>query len=397
MERMITEIGLKALKPRAEYYEKAIGGRLRVGIYPSGTKSFLIRYRYPKGGRTRKLIFERGIGLGAARKEAASAFYQLEQGIDPGAAKLQARLTAQQAARRQASDTLENVCEEYLHREGGRLRTAKVRRQLLDRQVLPTLGTYQIGLIRRSDIIRLLDRVEEQGGQAAADKVLTLLRRIFNWHASRSDDFRSPIVRGMARRNAKEHERTKILTDDELRAVWTAAHGLFGILVKFLLLTGARRAEATHMRWAEISGTNWTLPAGRNKTKVELVRPLSSAAQEVLAQLPRSSGFVFSATAGAHPIGGMTLRKREFDRACGVSGWVLHDLRRTARSLMSRAGVSSDHAEKCLGHALGGVRGVYDRHQYQAEMREAYEALAALIERIVHPVSNVTSLASRGS
>ena len=126
MERMITELGLKALKPRAQYWEKAIGGRLRVGIYPSGHKSFLIRYRYPRGQRTRKLIFQNGITLAAARKEAADAFYSLEQGADPGAVKLQQRLAAQQAARRQASDTLEAIANEYLRREGGKLRTVEL-------------------------------------------------------------------------------------------------------------------------------------------------------------------------------------------------------------------------------------------------------------------------------
>ena len=88
--------------------------------------------------------------------------------------------------------------------------------------------------------------------------------------------------------------------------------------------------------------------------------------------------------------------KRSLDEASGVCEWVLHDLRRTARSLMSRAGVNSDHAERCLGHVLSGVRGVYDRHQYLNEMRHAFEALAAQIERIVSPVPNVVSLPARG-
>jgi hypothetical protein len=71
---------------------------------------------------------------------------------------------------------------------------------------------------------------------------------------------------------------------------------------------------------------------------------------------------------------------------------VIHDLRRTARSLMSRAGVSPDHAERCLGHVIGGIRGVYDRHQYCDEKLHAFEALAAQIERIVDPQPNVTAL-----
>jgi hypothetical protein len=73
--------------------------------------------------------------------------------------------------------------------------------------------------------------------------------------------------------------------------------------------------------------------------------------------------------------------------------WTLHDLRRTARSLMSRAGVPSDHAERCLGHVLPGIRGTYDRHEYLAEKRRAFDALAAQIDRVVNPAKNVVSLA----
>ena len=79
-----------------------------------------------------------------------------------------------------------------------------------------------------------------------------------------------------------------------------------------------------------------------------------------------------------------------------MTGWTLHDLRRTARSLMSRAGVNADHAERCLGHVIAGVRGTYDRHEYHAEKQHAFEALAALIERIVNPPEgNVSALPPR--
>jgi integrase len=117
-----------------------------------------------------------------------------------------------------------------------------------------------------------------------------------------------------------------------------------------------------------------------------VVVPLLGAAGEVLDEVPRVQGceFVFS-TDGRRPISGFSTFKLRFDIACGVKDWRLHDLRRTARSLMSRAGIAPDIAERCLGHVIGGVRGVYDRHDYAAQMRHAFEALAALIERIVHP------------
>ncbi len=147
------------------------------------------------------------------------------------------------------------------------------------------------------------------------------------------------------------------------------------------------------MTWGEISQGDWVLPAARNKVKVDLVRPLSAAAQSVLAKLPRIGrrGLVFT-TDGECLLGGFSKFKRRFDQACGVTDWTLHDLRRTARALMSRAGVPSDHAERCLGHVMPGVRGTYDRHEYHEEKRRAFEALAAQIERIIDPQENVVSL-----
>jgi integrase len=188
-----------------------------------------------------------------------------------------------------------------------------------------------------------------------------------------------------------------VLTDAELRALWTttsAMAGPFPAFIKFLLLTAARRVEASAIQRSEISADHvWTLPASRNKTKKELPRPLSKAAQALLQQLPEIAGsdFVFTID-GRRPINGIARCKRALDQASGVHDWRLHDLRRTARSLMSRANVNHDIAERCLGHVLPRIRGVYDQHDYVPQMRLAFEALAALIETIVNPQPNVVAL-----
>src|SRR5262249_42951321 len=151
-------------------------------------------------------------------------------------------------------------------------------------------------------------------------------------------------------------------------------------------LTAARRNEAVGLTWDEIKNGLWELPASRNKTKQPLTRPLSVAALALIESQRRDgTKLVFPTSAGGKI-------KKKFDAATGTSGWTLHDCRRTARSLMSRAGVDSDHAERCLGHVIGGVKGVYDRHHYLPEMKRAYDALAALIGRIANPPKgNVTA------
>jgi integrase len=342
------------------------------------------------------------VTLKAARKAAADAIYELERGHDPSASRRRQKV----AQRISAANTFKAVAEEYLKREGGRLRSAGWRRAILERLVYDTLGDRPIAEIKKSDVIGLLDQIEAGelkrdgrrivGGSVMADRTLAVVRKIMRWHATRADDFRSPIVPGLARVKPAERARFRTLTDDELRAVWKTAvaeQGPFPALVRFLLLTAARRTEAAAMTEAELVGTDWVLPASRNKTKVDLVRPLSQAAQALLQAQPRIGDCAyFFTTSGKAPISGFSKFKRNFDVASGVTKWSLHDLRRTARSLMSRAGVNADHAERCLGHVTGGVRGTYDRHEYYEEKRHAFEALAAQIERIVNPVENVVPM-----
>jgi integrase len=170
-----------------------------------------------------------------------------------------------------------------------------------------------------------------------------------------------------------------------------ATPGPFGAFIKFLLLTGARRSEASGLIWDEITDGVWLLPAARNKVKQELARPLSATAQGVVDGVPKLGRYVFTFD-GARPIGGFSKLKARLDDSAGVRDWTLHDLRRTARSLLSRAGVAPDIAEICLGHVLTGVRGTYDRHEYHEEKKQAFEALAVQIARIVHSRDDVVML-----
>jgi integrase len=326
------------------------------------------------------------LGLTEARKRARSLLGNVAKDLDP--------LQERRSLARAATDTFKAISEAYLEREGKNLRSVDQRRAVLNRLVYPEIGVRPINDLRRSDIVRLLDHIEDKNGAVMANRTLAYVRKIMNWHASRSDEFRSPIVRGMAR--GREQARARVLNDDELGAIWRASEaisGPFGAFVQFLLLTGARRTEAAAMMQKELSGGEWTLPAARNKVNVDLIRPLSSAAQDVLAKLPHigNRGFVFT-IGGDRPLGGLSRFKERLAIASGVSDWTLHDLRRTARSLMSRAGVPSDHSERCLGHVIGGVRGIYDRHEFYDEKERAFEALACLIERIVHPQETVVAL-----
>ena len=388
-KKILTDRAIKALKPaplgkRRLLWDAAVRG-FAVRVTDTGAKAYVLVARFPGSpnptarsiGRTDAITLER------ARELARAWLGELAQGRDP------ARV-AEQAAR----NTVRAVCEEWWTRKGSTNRSAQLQRSKLERLVYPAIGSTPIGEVKRSDVVRLHDRVTDENGPIAANRVVELLGSIFSWHATRTDDFRSPIVRGMT---TAEPSRDRVLSDEELRAVWRAtAEGVYGALIRFLLLTGARRNEASEMTWAEVAEGMWVLPAARNKVGQELARPLSLMAQEVLGDLERRGEFVFSRRNGVRPIGGLAELKVELDRVSGVSDWVHHDIRRTARSLLSRAGVPSDIAELCLGHVLPGIRQVYDRHKYIEEKRIAFEKLSALIASIVDPQPNVIPLVGRG-
>jgi integrase len=288
-------------------------------------------------------------------------------------------------------ESFQAVAEDWLKRHvavGGLRSRAEIER-VLNKNVLPFWGEHSFVDIKRSDIAALLDHVEDHHGPSAADHVLAIVRGIASWYATRHDDYVSPFVRGMRRSSPESRERARILDDGELRLIWKLAEssGTFGGIIRLLLLTAQRREKVAALRRSDLSDGVWRVPAeAREKgTGGELVLP--DLALAIISAQPRLAGnpYVFAGRGDGH-FNGFSPCKRSFDaKLPEMPDWRLHDLRRTARSLMSRAGVRPDIGERVLGHAIAGVEGVYDRHSYGEQKADALKRLAALIETIVNP------------
>jgi integrase len=233
--------------------------------------------------------------------------------------------------------------------------------------VRPRLGNRSIYELRRRDIVELLDDVEDRGGPVMADSVLAYLRRALNWQAARDDEFFSPIVRGMAKTKPRERAGRRTLKDDELCIIEEQAKvgGVFGAIVRTALRTAQRRDKVRTMRWSDITLDGvWHVPMMERQKGAGGDLVLPEAVLAIIHAQPRIAGnpYVFAGRNGG-PVNGMSKAKAKFDRLLpAMPRWTVHDLRRTARSLMSRAGVPSEHAERVLGHVIGGVEGVYNRH-----------------------------------
>jgi integrase len=283
-------------------------------------------------------------------------------------------------------ETFESVFADFMVRyvDEKKLRTAKDIRRNTTKHVLPVWGARDFASINRGDVAKLLDGIQDNSGPVMADKVLTIMSKVCNWYATRHHDYVSPIVRGMRRSDPKARARSRILNDDEIRTVWKAAeaNGVFGAFVRMSLLTGQRAGKLKHMKWEHIENEIWHIPLEpREKGNAgDLVLP--DMALTILAELPRFVSCPYVFTHGRVPIG-LQRSKEAFDAK--IAPWVIHDLRRTAKSLMARAGVAPHISERVLGHVQQGVEGIYDRHDYREEKAHALRALAGLIDSILSP------------
>jgi integrase len=336
---------------------------------------------------------------------------------DPAGEREQERENAKAAAASTVDGLIDAFLERYVRTN---LRGANEVERIFDKYVRPQIGSKSIYHIRRRDVVEMLDGIEDQNGPVMSDRTLAHLRKAFAWHATRDDQFNTPIIRGMARTKPRERARKRVLDDQEIRDLWRALDAAdsfpscYPAFVRTLLLTAQRRSEVSHMTWSEIDGDIWVIPAKRgdkqgHKTGDQTgdkVVPLSAEVLALLGKPGRPRGFVFSTSKGCDAFSGFSKGKRALDKKIAelrkvdkrkpMAPWVIHDLRRTARSLMSRAGVTADIGERVLGHVLGGVRGIYDRHEFIDEKRDALERLATLVGQILDPpTENVVSLARR--
>jgi integrase len=344
-------------------------------VRPTGAKVFCAVARAPSGKQIWHTIGASTLySVTEAREKAREAVKTIRDGKD-----------------RDGPETFESVAETWYkrHVEAKGLHSARHIRRSLDHHLLPAWRTRDFASIRRGDVAKLLDAVEDSNGPVVADFALATMRSIANWYGTRHDDYVSPVVKGMRRTDAKAKARARILDDDEIRKVWAAAEAncTFGAYVRLALLTAQRREKLAGMRWEDITlDGEWCIPSEAREKGTAGCLVLPEIAIEIIKAQPRfaSNPFVFAGRGSGH-IQGYGNRKLIFDAKVKIAPWVFHDLRRTARSLLSRAGVRPDIAERVLGHAIKGVEGVYDRHSYREEKADALRRLAGLIESIINP------------
>lgn len=365
-------------------------------IHPTGRKAWCVRYRF--GGRTRKMMLGPypALDLPDARDRARDAVKVLSLGRDPGAEKIEAAKATR--ARPADHDLIVSVVEDFLTRhvrKHNKPTTAATATQILHKDVVPIWGRRKVADITRRDVLDLLDKIVDRGSPVMANRVLATVRKFFNWCVDRSIITASPCAGVKA--PSQETTRDRVLSDAELRLIWTAAERVgwpFGPFAKLLVLTAQRRDEVAGIARSELQGqgAEWHLPGARSKNGLANIVPLSDAAQAILSDLPKIKGDYLLTTTGEGPIRGYSRAKRRLDDEIAklndgkaIAAWTFHDLRRTAASGMARLGTDPHVVEAVLNHRSGtisGVAAVYNRYQYLSEKRAALKIWANLIEEL---------------
>ncbi|HEY0113384.1 MAG TPA: integrase arm-type DNA-binding domain-containing protein [Allosphingosinicella sp.] len=354
-----------------------------------GAKTYLVQYRMGgRGSPTRRFT----IGTHGspwtperARQRAEELLMLVRRGIDP----MDAERSQRQAAIELAFERYVGLfIDRYAKREQSR--SWRQAQQTLKLHAVPRLRSKPLPAIERREIACLLEDVAAER-PATARYLHATLRKLFRWAVSRGDLEHSPMVEMPA--PAPAAVRDRVLDDEELAEIWQATHDLgfpFGPIFRLLIATGQRREEVGGMTWREVdlAHRSWTIPAARSKNGIAHVVPLNALAMaelRLLAQI-RDEGLVFSTT-GATPPSGWSKAKARLDALVdnGPRPWRTHDIRRTLATGLQRLGVRFEVTEAVLNHVSGarsGVAGVYQRHNWAAEKRDALESWGRALERM---------------
>jgi integrase len=351
-----------------------------VKVTPTGRKVFVVLYR--TGGAGSKLrkytIGPYGrVTLHQARVAAQKVFAARLEGRDPAAEKREAK-------RRVVADRVEDLLEMFIAQRLSQNRSGGEVSRLLRREVGKPWADRSIHGITKRDVVEVVAAIEQRGAPIAANKTLKSVKTFLRWCVGRAILDQSP-AEGVPL-PSKEVARDRVLDDEELAKIILAARqigGPYGGIVEFLALTGQRREEVARLQWEELDLARriWTIPKSRTKNAKAHVVHLSEQSLAVLKGADRNSPLVFSLL-GTKPFQEFSRAKRVLDQLCGVTGWRLHDLRRTCVSGMARLGVAPHVANKILNHQSGtisGVAAVYQRHEFLTERREALERWGAYV------------------
>ncbi len=407
---MLTALEVRALKPTGKIYKVADQQGLYAAVLPSGQVSF--RFDYRVNGRRETLVvgkfdpslgarrprevealdFGMAITLAEARQLLMRAHRSVERGESPSRAKVQRRGDAV------ASQTFGDWADLYFAEVKLADSTRAMRRSVYQRNLRAEFGRLKPEEITPRLLLSRCHKIKERGAAAPAVQAREIVQQIFRFMAARGIAVDNPAEAIRPSAIATFKPRDRALSPSEIHVFFnalerTATMPMLRLAVRFLLLTMVRKTEFIQATWDEVhfDTETWTIPKERMKAGRAHNVYLSQQALDILVAFKTC----FAASTYLHPgryeirksISAATLNRVidatvELIHADGQTfdPFTVHDLRRTASTLLHESGFNSDWIEKCLAHEQGGVRAVYNKAEYADQRRGMLQAWADMVD-----------------
>jgi len=369
---------LKAPAQREDYRDRSTKGlQLRVGT--TGVRSFSYVYRIGRKMGRVSLGKYPDFSLKAARDKTNEYRRLVALGVDPRSEKNE-KIKKEQMT---VGLMVEEFIEKYAKPKNSSWKQAESNLRLY---LISALGKKPIHEVTRPDIHQILDDLVGRGKHTAANRALAHTRKFFGWLVERGYLDYSPVAYIKPRH--QEQEREKVLTDDEIRAIWIASEAMSGpysAWIKLLLLCGQRRLETASLRRSQIIDNCWHLSGADTKNKQLHIIPLSKQAMALVERLLKQDGefLIKTGRTGDKPVNGFSKAKAQLDHLSGVQDWKFHDIRRTVATNLSKLGVDRFLLQRIVNHTDSGVTAIYDRYSYLEEKREALQRWADRLDDII--------------
>lgn len=388
----LTDTALKALKPKGKTYTLADERGLYVEVFPTG--GVVWRFRYRIGGKQEKLTLGKypALTLKNARIKRDEAAQAAAMGDSPAQQKQLAKVAAADATT--VADFGERFFREIVTKER---KDVSIPRRYFDKSVVPFLGEKPMRDVSTEDVRAIIWRKKDEGFDAAAGEIRGVLKRMFDYGLTAGLVTVNPVLALPMRHVHKAKSRERALSPDEIRGFLKAAfesniRRQFKIAMHLILLTMVRKSELLLARWehVDLDQAEWQIPAENSKTSKPHIVFLSSQSVALFKELQLLAGGSALVMPGrgslTKPFAHNAINNALKVALAGqpIPAFTIHDLRRTASTLLHENGWASDVVEKALNHTIGGVRGVYNRAEYETQRREMLQFWADYIEQLMN-------------
>ncbi|HEK0600322.1 TPA: tyrosine-type recombinase/integrase [Proteus mirabilis] len=391
---MLTDTKLRSLKPQDKLYKVTDRDGLYVAVTKSGVISF--RYDYRFNGRRETVTFGRysadGITLAEARAELIEAKRLLNAGISPASKKRDG------IESKKIGTVFKDYTVNFLNDAQYADSTRAMKEAIIEKEIYPVFGKLQLEEITTPRLRALCEKIKDRGAKATALQVREIVGSVFTYAIDRGYEISNPADAIKASSIGTFQARERAMSPKEIGILFRelenySCYPTLKLAVKFVLLTLVRKSEFIHATWDEIDFKNrqWVIPKGRMKGRKEHVIYLSDQAMDILTGMKvcaMGSNYLMPGRYDIKkPLSNAALNnvidgtvKRINEKGIEFEPVTVHDLRRTASTLLHEAGYNSDWIEKCLAHVQNGVRAVYNKAEYAEQRRNMLQEWADMVD-----------------